>query len=419
MPEILIDSLLSDIDSFETKDRYNIAFVLPFFLDSLKSDSLKKQAHYFFDDASMSLNFYLGATLALDSLKNMGLNADVHVFDSKNNLGQLVQLKKTGALDSMDLIIGPVYNSNVRYMAKWARQNKKIIINPLSPTADLTKDNPWFIQINPSINTHIENLFELLRFKFPKENKILINRPITNELNYRELWEKLAVQHNTIADSIKKAVEFPKFPLDSVKLKHFIITEEDDKMIRKNQLEEDSIFVNLLQEDSLNILILNTIDRAFISKLNRNLYKLSENYEILVVGLPVWNALEDFRLDYVERFQLHYSSDYHIDTNFYKSSVYQFALDSLYINPGAFFIKGFDITMWMGQGLMQYGLDLKTELHKDKLDGFHNKFRLKSNFTDPADTSNRVNYLENSYVHLLYISGYQIKNARKPIKEKE
>jgi hypothetical protein len=413
-----IDSLLANIDSFRFKDSYNIAFVLPFYLDSLSQDSLRENPKYFYSDAEMAAKFYLGAKLAIDSLQKLGLNAKVHVFDSENKLGTLVAIKKSGALDSMDLIIGPIYNSNVRYLSKWAKRQEKILVNPLSPTAGLGKDNPWFIQINPSIPTHIENLFSLVKYQFATENKIIINQPISNELKYQGLWKNLAAEHNAEADSIKAVVEFPKVPVDSIDFKYFILSEADDDLLKENQLIEDTLFAKMLNDSSLNVLIINSIDRTFISRLNRNLYKLSDEYEILIVGLPVWNAIEDYRMDYLEKFNLHYSSNYHIDSSFYSSKLYNESIDSFYMHPSLYFLKGFDISMWMGNGLMEYGLDLNTELIDKQMKGIHNSFRLGYTYeTVEGDSSKTLNYLENKYVHLLNISDYIIQDVRKTNKK--
>ena len=411
------DSLLTEVDSFRLKDNYNIAFILPFYLDSLSIDSLREKPDYFYPNAAMATKFYLGAKFALDSLQKIGFSAKIHVFDSENSLGKIVGLKKSGALDTMDLIIGPVYNSNVKYLAKWAKQREKIIVNPLSPTAGLSEDNPWFIQINPSIPTHIENLFSLLKYNFASDNKIIINQPIRNELKYQGFWKNLATKHNTISDSIIKAVEFPKVPVDSIKFNYFILGEDDDDILKENKLIEDSLFANLLQDSVRNILIINSIDRTFISRLNRNLYKLSDEYEITVVGLPVWNAVEDFRMDYLEKFDLHYSGDYHIDSSFYNSKYYQQTIDSFHMHPNAFFLKGFDITMWMGKGLIKYGLDMNTELINKQLKGIHSSFRLGYTYESGEDSTKTMNYLENKYVHLLNISDYIIQDVRKTNKE--
>jgi hypothetical protein len=412
-----IDSLLANIDSFRLKDRYNIAYILPFYLDSLSQDSLKENPDYFYQDAEMAAKFYLGAKTALDSLERLGFNAKVHVFDSENSLGNIVGLKKSGALDSMDLIIGPIYNSNVRYLSKWAKQKEKILVNPLSPTSGLAKDNPWFIQINPSIPTHIESLFSLLKYKFATDNKIIINQPIKNELNYQSLWKDLAIRHNVESDSIKSAVEFPKVPIDSLAFKYLILGEEENDLLKENKLIEDTLFTNMLQDSVRNILIINSIDRTFISRLNRNLYKLSDEYEITVIGLPVWSAVEDFRMDYLEKFNLHYSGDFYIDSSFYNSNFYKNTIDSLYMHPNAYFLKGYDISMWMGLGLMKYGLDMNTELIDEQLKGIHTSFRLGNTYELAKDSSKSMNYLENKYVHLLNISDYIIHDVRKTNKE--
>lgn len=403
----------SKSDSFEIKESYNIAYVLPFYFDSLSIDSLRENEHYFYKDAKMASEFYLGSKLALDSLAKLGFSANVHVFDSENSLGKLVELKKSGALDSMDLIIGPIYNSNVRYLAKWAKSKGIILVNPLSPTADLANENPKFIQMNASISTHILNLFELIRDKYATENKIIINRPIKNELEYQNLWKQMAEQHNAKSNSIKKEVEFPKEVVDSIKFKYLVLDESYDRVLRETRLSEDSSFVQMLKEDTLNVLIVNTIDRAYISRLNINLFKLSSKYKILVIGLPVWSTIENFRLDYVQEFNLNYSSDYFIDSSFYHSELYNYVVETYSMLPDLYFIKGYDISMWMGLNLMDFGLDMATAAINKERVGIHNNFKLGYNTEAILDSTNKLNYLENKHVQLLNIKDYIIRNVRK------
>ncbi len=108
---------------------YNIAVLLPFYLsenstrteiDSSKSVKGKKIYNYMnrSDDwiYPRSLGFvemYEGILLAADTLRALGLNINVHVFDIKNDTVEVVRLIRSGKLDNMDLIIGPVHSGNL------------------------------------------------------------------------------------------------------------------------------------------------------------------------------------------------------------------------------------------------------------------------------------------------------------------
>ncbi|MFC7668453.1 hypothetical protein ACFQT0_14535 [Hymenobacter humi] len=51
----------------------------------------------------------------------------------------------------MDLLIGPVYKSGARLLARYARDHQIVCVNPLSQDGDLVVDNPWHYLFGPRL----------------------------------------------------------------------------------------------------------------------------------------------------------------------------------------------------------------------------------------------------------------------------
>ena len=81
----------------------------------------------------MALEFMQGVDLALDSIKKLGIAIDMNVIDTRNDSAKVVEIIKSKVLDTMDLIIGPIYSRNMQLVSeKYGSDRDKIIISPLS-----------------------------------------------------------------------------------------------------------------------------------------------------------------------------------------------------------------------------------------------------------------------------------------------
>jgi len=115
------------------KSSYNIAVLLPFEFN----DPAQARRNQFVTD------LYAGLRIAQDSLQRAGRPVQLFAYDTGSDTLQLKQLLALPELASMDMIIGPVYNSGSKILARYAQQKQIITINPLSQDRDLVRDNSW------------------------------------------------------------------------------------------------------------------------------------------------------------------------------------------------------------------------------------------------------------------------------------
>jgi ABC-type branched-subunit amino acid transport system substrate-binding protein len=127
------------------KSSYNVAVLLPFEFDDTSWQTIRKN--------QFVTDLYAGLRLAQDSLQREGHPVQLFAYDTGADTTQLKQVLALPELASMDMIIGPIYKSGSKLLARYAQQRQIICINPLSQDGDLVLDNGWHYLFEPSIAT--------------------------------------------------------------------------------------------------------------------------------------------------------------------------------------------------------------------------------------------------------------------------
>ncbi|TPG63743.1 tetratricopeptide repeat protein [Hymenobacter nivis] len=127
------------------KTSYNVAVLLPFELDDPSWQKLRKN--------QFVTDLYAGLRLAQDSLQRAGHPVQLFAYDTGADTLRLKQVLALPELAGMDLLIGPVYKSGARLLARYAQEHQIICVNPLSQDGDLVLDNPWHYLNSPGAAT--------------------------------------------------------------------------------------------------------------------------------------------------------------------------------------------------------------------------------------------------------------------------
>ncbi|MCC3152232.1 ABC transporter substrate-binding protein [Hymenobacter sp. BT770] len=127
------------------KSSYNVAVLLPFELNDPSWQTQRKN--------QFVTDLYAGLRLAQDSLQRAGRQLQLFAYDTGADTLTLKQVLAQPELAGMDLLIGPVYKSGARLLARYARDHQIVCVNPLSEDADLVLDNPWHYLFGPSSAT--------------------------------------------------------------------------------------------------------------------------------------------------------------------------------------------------------------------------------------------------------------------------
>ncbi len=136
--------------TIRTKLAYRVVVMLPF----MSKQFVPAASREIPGKSIKAIEFYEGVMMALDTLKKEGVNLFVEVYDTQRDTNVVKSLLQTRALQEADLILGPLTSSNLSIVAEFAKTSQKILVSPLNSRSDITTNNPYYLQINPSFDVH-------------------------------------------------------------------------------------------------------------------------------------------------------------------------------------------------------------------------------------------------------------------------
>lgn len=367
--------------SWEKKNSYNVALILPFEMDAIELSTLMSEEKVSGYQPLASIEFYEGVLMALDTLKSMGVALHVHIFDNVKDDTVTATLFKTPQMKTMDIIIGPIFNQSLKIAAQFAKENEIFLVSPLSPSQNITTENRYYITANATLKTQLQKTAEYFYKSDPSANVILVYRnDKMSEARVGNEFLKCYTSDETLKDKTVTTVSSASGAVSSIKsgVDNFIFIASTDEL-----------FVNGLMRD--------------ISKSSRG----SEN--INVVGMPGMMDLESVSVDYFESLNFHYPTAYWVDPNAPRTERFVKTFESEYKSyPSEFAFRGYDLTFYFGQLMKNFGPDIaanldKSVLLKSPLYGFR--------FVPCLDENNHIKYFENENIVILKYDNYRFEKV--------
>ncbi|HOY07772.1 MAG TPA: ABC transporter substrate-binding protein [Saprospiraceae bacterium] len=355
-----------------TGSTYHVAFLLPFL--TAQSDGTIVP-----EKSELANQFYAGAKIALDQLsREERTNFVVDVYDTQANDADFQKVMSNTKLEKAAVFIGPVRSSHVQMFAEWGKQRRKIIVSPETPTADLTKQNPGFIQINPSLRAHCEAIVRYVRRTHrPDEVTLLCKVKEADRLAY------FHNANNAIGGSVFNELIVPDETANfsKVDLKRYLRPGRTAVFILPTWASQD--FVN-----------------AFL----RNLNSIKGSNQVEVYGMPQWAGFETIEPEFFMNNNVYITSASYIDYTQQQIKAFQQKFyDATGTIPDNDGFNGYDVTLFTGRMLSRYGLSFPERLRTEAFRGLHGDFQFVNRFAAGAvdDGRNQPDYVENTFVHLL------------------
>ena len=116
--ENLVKDQILNLTDFSKK---KIALLLPFGLNNINFDSLQIAKSQLNNDKllNLSLDFYLGSSIAIDSITSYGIPVQMNVFDINNSSeADIYEIINNNDIKNYDLVIGPLTPKAFNYTSK-------------------------------------------------------------------------------------------------------------------------------------------------------------------------------------------------------------------------------------------------------------------------------------------------------------
>lgn len=398
--------IIDTLPKYTHKPFYNVALILPFYTDSFPTANGD-----IYPASKIGADYYNGVLAALDTLKQNGLSVKLHVFDSYPE-SYIDILVKGSKLSNMDLIVGPVYNSSMKTMAKYALEKGIPVWSPFSPASNITAKNPFFYISSPRVVTHAHNIIEYVTDSFKNANLITLYQFTELEKEFLEVYRNHIKNYNhqlslSLLDSVKVNPEYKIRPL--VLNEKFIENHSSGLPKISSSMLED-----MLLEEKQNVVIVPSMKTPFVLNVLRELYPLTEKYDITLLGTPTLGNDVDLQLNYLNALKAHFSQSYYLDTLFYSSSFYNNFVERFKCEPSNYAINGYDQMFFLGSMMKEFGTSFRTEMHHVAREGWGTGFQISPVILAPNanDTMPTIDYWDNQHLFMLRYNDYTIERVR-------
>lgn len=322
---------------------YNVAIMLPFFLD--KNDAIQTSIDPTVDKSLYvrsrdAYDFYHGALLAIDSLKQKGLSVNLYVYDTGGDNEKVKSILKKLEMEEMHIIFGPLYASNVKLVAAYAKEHKISMVSPVSKGSKVLLDNPYVSKVTPSNTTQVMAMAEYVVEHHRGDNVLLVDSKKKKDKLYvsvfkREYEENVSGKSGTYRDSLT---------------------------IRTSEANSIKALSGKFKKDMLNVIVLPSRDLAYVSHFFTMMAGLKENvykdYRFMIFGMEDWINYDDINIISKHNYDLHVVASNYVnysDTVVLKPFILDYRKTYKGKDPGRFSLMGFDVAWYYLYGMMHYG----------------------------------------------------------------
>ena len=306
----------SDNNSFQNTDHFDIALLLPFYKnlnDTLVSSFENKEDanNIILGKSKMALEFMQGIQLALDSLEKTGVSINLVVYDTRNDSSKVLEIVESRLLDSVDIIIGPIYSKNMQLISdRYGNDKKTILISPLSKSSDFLKNNFSTIQLNTPYKNQVKIITEFIEEKYNDQNITIC---------YEELEKGLALY---MQKNLSKSQ-------NTISMMNMIYTHIDS--IRTQFLDTQ-------------IIIMPSNNRAFVSKMLGALGGIDSSF--IVFGLSNIKNYDHLDLENLMHLDVHFPDPYYFNSNDLKDKILLNNFEEKFMAiPSRFSVVAYNIMM--------------------------------------------------------------------------
>lgn len=384
--------IIEDVFTEEKKESYNVSLLLPFVSNSVPSPGMQVNRK-----SLIAIQFYGGVQLALDQLSSEGINIDLSVFDTEANESQVKYLLDKGDVLNADLIIGPYRNSTVKVAADFAKQYQKPVVSPFIAHEGLTEDNPYFIQMNPGLKSHMKTILSHITGQYSYDQITLVALDNGTERRRLETFQQVHQEMMGVQG------------VDSLKLNEFIIT--------RSVAEEEAFQIDttLFAEGRKAIYVFPSwsSERQIYEFLRKiNVAKGSED-RLIVYGMPQWAELEYY--DYFERLNVHMPMAAFMDIEDRRIQEFK----NRYINkfqdkPDENAYLGYDTMIYFGRQLHNKGIHfhkLLDQLDENMMTGYFDFERQVHQGNSNEKDMDDFDQYEKSTLNIIQFKNYRFQKA--------
>ena len=286
------------------------------------------------------LNFYQGFLLGLEELEQHGLRTRVDVYDTKNDKEIFGRTLDGLSENPPDFVLGAYHSANIRALAKWTKEHKVIGVSPWKSSTSVSEENPYFLQINPTLDLYFKAIVEHADASFDHRQILLVSRDVSKEKKrLKSLQEARAAVGN------------------STPYREYIIPGD----IRS--LEVDALALALHPRQTVVILPYYR-NESFVQLFLSKLAAAKGDNDVVIYGMPNWLDFESLQYEQMVSLNVRLPIHQYVDHQSVRTSAFRKKYADRYgmipTHNDAF--KGYDLAIFAGSGYQQHGTAFLSKL---------------------------------------------------------
>ena len=358
------------------KKVYKVGVFAPLYLDSVFSNYQLRSDKTIPKFIMPAVDFVQGAQIALDTLSLYNERVEAFIYDTKSFTQPLPWLIQNKILDSMDLLIGSVRDTDFKQLSDFSQKKNIPFISATYPNDGGITENPNLVIMNSTLKAHCEGIYSYILQNHGTDKIILL--------------KKAGQQEDKIVSYFKMLNEQEGKPLLNIQTIHI------DSTITPY------FFKVRLDSTKHNVIIAGSLDEAFAKTVTDAVFAVKKTYPVVLIGMPNWDGFKIFtEKNAYKDFPVHFTTPYYNS----KSSVFNTILTNEYLSrykakPSDMAYKGFETTYMFTKLLLKYPTDFLSHLNEKPFTIFNDyNFRpvyLKKNARNP-------DYQENKHLYVMKI----------------
>jgi hypothetical protein len=317
------------------------------------------------------LEFYNGVQMAIDSMQKEGKEIDVLMYDSKGKLS-VESICNSFSFKDVKLIIAQ-FNSrqDVKQMADIALEKQIPLISATYPNDGGVNNNPFFVLINTSLKTHIEQMYNYAQKTMANTNTVYITKKglletmIQGYYNQNQRMASKRLLYKTIELEDNFTPDLLTLYLDSTKQNNIIVGSLDERFAQQ--------IINVLASNKM--------------------------YKTTLLGMPTWDVLKDFEKPINKGITAIYTTTYGYSKN--NASLYNSLSKNYKVKfaskPSDNFFKGYESMYHFTHILVSNSTSFLQLLSSTQ----HKVFNDFDILPLQNNTTNNIDYYENKKVYFI------------------
>ena len=371
------EKTIEDLE-LDKRAQYQVALLYPFGIEnSNMSDANNPKSRL-----GRMTDYYAGTKMALEQLEQEEISLDVRVYDSESgNFDSKLQ-----GCRNADVIIGPMDRGQLSTTAQYGLNNEIPVVSPWLSSTKVTKNNPYYIQLKPSLKRHMAKMVEHVKENYSDEQVFLLGRKKRKDQGMMKYIQNVAAAINRSGND----KTFQEFYI------------EEDSLIN-GEMAYDSIFYT----DKTSVFILPNWsfvdDESFVYNAVRKMSGEKGLNDVVLYGMPILLESDKIKFEHYSNLNMRIVRTSYLDRE--EEAVREFRksfFDSYQGFPSEEAYRGFDMMMFVGRSLNAYGKKFQYFLDTYESSLYQTEFDVHKVFSDSENQSlNDIEYLQNEHLYIL------------------